>query len=243
MFPMCCCASKTNASVLFADDPSRDDRLGTSSAFAQQQAEAELRDPLGGFVPAQTPEVAVRVVDERVPQPGETFRITIQRSVGQNIGLDTDLIDDESVVVVAIKPGVFQMWNDAHLGRAVRLNDRITEVNGVRGNTNSMISTLKAEPIWNLELQRPREYKIELIRTKTPSLGLDLRYAPNGTSLLIRAIGEGPVQDWNIAHKNQQVSLHDRIVELNGTRGTPQQILEASVGIARMELTILHYGR
>lgn len=248
MFPMCCCASKKNESVVFANDPSSDETLAmTSSAMQQQIAEDEACDPMAGSAdeqrPAITPEVAGSSQEDGCePQPGETFSVTIPRSRNTNIGLDTDLIDDQSVMVVAIKSGVFQSWNDANPNRAIKLHDRIVEVNGVRDNTTVMINTLKQEAHWKLQVQRPKEFSIELMRTKTPSLGLDLRYAPNGTSLLIRDIGEGPVLDWNTANPDRKVCKHDRIIELNGTRGTPQQILEASVGISQMDITILHYG-
>jgi len=47
-------------------------------------------------------------------------------------------------------------------------------------------------------------------------LGLDLDYAPNGMSLLIRRVKDGKVREWNNANADQAVQDSDRIVEVNG---------------------------
>jgi len=173
---------------------------------------------------------------------GSEFRVQIERTLDELIGLDIDLIDGISAVVVDVKAGAVHKWNEAHHDSKIQVNDRIVEVNGVRSDANSIVSKLKRDTVWNLVLQRPSEFRVTINRASAPSLGMDLRYAPNGTSLMITAVGDGPMQEWNNANKNVTVKKYDRIIELNGTRGTPQRLLQASEGVEKLDMVIVHYG-
>jgi len=173
---------------------------------------------------------------------GSEFRVQIERSANELIGLDIDLIDGVSAVVVDVKEGAVFKWNERHPDSKIQVNDRIVEVNGVRNDANAIVSKLKRDTVWNLLLQRPSEMRVTINRANAPSLGMDLRYAPNGTSLMITAVGEGPMQDWNVANKSVTVQKYDRIIELNGIRGTPQRLLQASEGVEKLDMVIVHYG-
>lgn len=175
--------------------------------------------------------------------PGSVFAATIVRSEEDPIGLDIDLIDGISAVVVDIKEGAVKSWNEKNPEHALQVNDRIVEVNGQRREANSMVSRLKSDTTWAVQVQRPVEFAVSISRADTPSLGMDLRYAPNGTTLMITQVGEGPMQEWNKKHPDKAVCKHDRIIQLNKVRGTPTQLLQASEDSETLNMIVIHYPK
>jgi len=175
------------------------------------------------------------------PGPGSTFSATIRRNPSEPIGLDIDLIDGLSAVVVDIKEGAIKSWNERNPELALRLNDRVVDVNGSRGDANNLVTRLKSDTTWVLQVQRPSEFPVSINRADAPSLGMDLRYAPNGTTLMITQVGDGPMQDWNRQHPEKVVHRHDRIIQLNGVRGSPHDLLQASEDAETLDLVIVHY--
>eukprot|EP00443_Scrippsiella_acuminata_P025496 CAMPEP_0115347018 /NCGR_PEP_ID=MMETSP0270-20121206/94654_1 /TAXON_ID=71861 /ORGANISM="Scrippsiella trochoidea, Strain CCMP3099" /LENGTH=221 /DNA_ID=CAMNT_0002768907 /DNA_START=48 /DNA_END=713 /DNA_ORIENTATION=+ len=98
--------------------------------------------------------------------PGSTFSVTIVRSSSDPIGLDIDLIDGISAVVVDIKEGAVHSWNEKNPEIALKLNDRIIEVNGARLESNSIVSRLKSDTTWALQVQRPSEFAVSISRAE-----------------------------------------------------------------------------
>lgn len=169
------------------------------------------------------------------------FTVTITRSIGEAVGLDIDHIDGVSAVVVALKNGAILNWNDNNRDKEIKPGDRIIEVNGSRGDVQQLIAKLKTDLTWRLSVQRPVELNVTIHKANAPSLGLDLKYAPNSKSLLITDVANGPMQDWNNEHPDKVVKSFDRIVEINGARGKPQDLIQASDGKDTLEMVIAHY--
>lgn len=173
---------------------------------------------------------------------GSTYRLIIERCPAQMSGICFDVTDGVSLIVVSILPGSIQAWNDAHPESFhLEVNERIVEANGQGGNAGKMIFALKQNTTWDLLVQRPFEYSAVIHRHGSLSLGMELRYAPNGTTLLVSEVEDGPIHDWNVCSTTWQVRKFDRIVELNGVRGAAELLLEAAVGADRLELRVLHY--
>lgn len=173
--------------------------------------------------------------------PGSSFSVTVRRNTSEPIGLDIDLIDGFSAVVVDIKAGAIKTWNDQNRAHALRLNDRIVEVNGSKGDANNLVVRLKNDTTWVLTVQRPTEIPVSINRADAPSLGMDLRYAPNGTTLMITQVGEGPMHEWNKKNPATAVRRFDRIIQLNKVRGTPTELLQASEDVENLDLIVVHY--
>lgn len=103
------------------------------------------------------------------------------------------------------------------------------------------MAKLKSDMSWSLVVQRPSEFVVSITRADAPTIGMDLRYAPNGNTLMITRVGEGPMQEWNSKHPDKAVCKHDRIVQLNDVRGAPLQLLQASEGLETLHLIVIHY--
>lgn len=63
----------------------------------------------------------------------------------------------------------------------------------------------------------------------------------NGSTLLISELEEGPLKEWNAGSTSWKVQKLDRIVEINGVRGTSLQLLHAGMDNTTLDLCILHY--
>jgi len=254
MFTGCCCA-KDEAHNAPLDDSKIVQEMPRSEVVTMPEMPKAVAQETGTPSPSVIPPVpmmqplAVAAAPFKKEQgsltslygPGSTFSVTIVRSSSEPIGLDIDLIDGLSAVVVDVKEGAVQNWNERNPESALKLNDRIIEVNGARLESNSIVARLKSDTTWVLQVQRPSEFAVSISRADAPSLGMDLRYAPNGSTLMITQVGDGPMQDWNTAHPEKVVNKHDRIIQLNGVRGTPTSLLQASEDAENLSMVIVHY--
>merc|ERR1719330_426032 len=238
MFAACCCANdgsgagdRINDRALVQEFPKEDVPFPEAPKVLQGAGDSSAQDASSGKKENGTSEFG----------PGTTFTTTISRNEEEPIGLDIDLIDGISAVVVDIKDGAVKSWNEKNPAQAIRVNDRIVQVNGAKLEANALVANLKTETLWVLEVQRPVLFTVCISRADAPSLGMDLRYAPNGTTLMITQIGEGPMQDWNRAHPKEEVCRHDRIIQLNGVKGTPTMLLQASADSETLHMVILHF--
>lgn len=176
------------------------------------------------------------------PKAGDTFRVTMGRSADEPIGMDIDVADGVSAVVVGISGGAVLRWNEWRPELALQPNDRIVAVNGTGGNATALVLKLKSETSWDLIVQRPLELKISLPAggCEEPDLGLSLRAAKHSAMLLVTGVADGPIKEWNSRNPNSAVRQHDRILQLSGARGSPARLRGAQAASA-MEMLVLRY--
>jgi len=60
----------------------------------------------------------------------------------------------------------------------------------------------------------------------------------NDYSMIVKSINPGLIQRWNLQNPEQQVREQDHIVEVNGTRGSAEQLVNACRTQARLELLV-----
>jgi len=201
----------------------------TIVAMGSAQCSTCAEECLGG---SETPIVV------KVP----TFRTTVERALGEKIGLKLDALDRLGLVIIEIPPGAVKEWNDACPGdKNLQVNQRIVEVNGIVGDSAAMLAAMKQSTIWHLVVQRPVEIRAVIPRDDTKSLGMNLRYSTNSTSLLIAEVEDGPIQDWNDKSSADKIKPFDRIVEVNDTRGSVESLLEAGQLSDKLNMVVLHY--
>lgn len=170
------------------------------------------------------------------------FCVTVERAPAETIGINLDVTDGSALLIVDILPGAIQAWNDAHIGEmTLQVNDRIIEANGAVGDSDKLLTALKQNTTWHLAVQRPVEIRAVIVRDGANSLGMDLRYAPNGTSLMISQVDDGPIKEWNEKSANCQIKPLDRIIEVNGRRGSTRELLDSGKESDTLEIVILHY--
>eukprot|EP00929_Paragymnodinium_shiwhaense_P001918 TRINITY_DN102122_c0_g1_i1.p1 TRINITY_DN102122_c0_g1~~TRINITY_DN102122_c0_g1_i1.p1 ORF type:complete len:272 (-),score=76.98 TRINITY_DN102122_c0_g1_i1:167-982(-) len=226
-------ASKAEASgkavLKVVDDPVKPTAGPKEEPAKQQLQQQSLQSP------PQEPKCEEKATDaEKVAwkeHQQEEFEIALdlERELGKETGLDWDGSDGETLLVLAVRRGPFEDWNNAHDAKArVKHLDRIVEVNGISGNSPRMETTLKSCKNLRLRLRRPKEFIVQLDkagRGRTAKIGLDITHSAM-ESLHIKRVKEGLVNEWNSMHPELKVENGDRIIEVNKVRGDSQRLLE-----------------
>merc|ERR1740121_618992 len=101
---------------------------------------------------------------------------------------------------------------------------------------------MKQSATWSLVIQRPIQMQVTVTAEKAISLGLDLKYSPNGRSLLIdEVLADGGIKRWNEEHPDKQVKALDRVIQINGKVGTAKDLLDSAANKTCLDLVILRY--
>lgn len=83
---------------------------------------------------------------------------------------------------------------------------------------------------------RTRDFEVKVDKDGE-ELGLDVLHEDNET-LLISRIKDGPLQSWNASHPDFAVQQGDRIVEVNGKRGSSELLIDTIRGERALQLTV-----
>merc|ERR1712137_148963 len=133
-------------------------------------------------------------------------------------------------------------WNmDSSQDQQVLCGDRIIEVNGVRGNPQDLLPKLREETYLRMLIKRPVTVHVSGDTSESP-VGLVVIYVPDGSSLLIQNVKPGFVKDWNKANRGVAVGAHDRIIEVNGTKGAAVDMMALLQRQGTLDLTIWCYN-
>eukprot|EP00811_Abedinium_folium_P036753 NODE_9432_length_1424_cov_9.314572.p1 GENE.NODE_9432_length_1424_cov_9.314572~~NODE_9432_length_1424_cov_9.314572.p1 ORF type:complete len:290 (-),score=43.77 NODE_9432_length_1424_cov_9.314572:245-1114(-) len=170
--------------------------------------------------------------------------VNITRKSGCPLGLELDLVDGETLFVVAVR-------NDHAPG--MQPGDRIIEVRHVgdvagdmpagvrRGAAGLLRLLLLDESDLAVVVQRPTEACISLNVTGT-QLGIEVRHVVGGFNLVIASLGIGAVRDWNTRNPEVEVCCFDRIISVNGQSGLSTALVSALTGMDRVDIGLLRYG-
>merc|ERR1712129_658525 len=79
----------------------------------------------------------------------------------------------------------------------------------------------------NLTLRVSRAIEYEIKVCKKDTLGCHVTYDLNiGISLGVARVLEGPIQVWNDENPSKKVLVGDRIIAVNGVKGTTKDLIE-----------------
>jgi len=211
---------------------------GACCAVNESEALVEVKD-----TNENSPATALEAFEEASP----FFAVKLVRVKGVPIGLDVDVLDGVSLIVDKVKDGFVKSWNEENPLMAIQAHDRIIEVNGVRANAAALAAELHHTTVWDMTISRPKLVSVLIEHESKATFGVDLRPSRGGMALLIANIGEGFMQEWLLANPRASVHKHDRIVKINGIRGSSHRLLralhatESSEVSTVLELEVLHY--
>eukprot|EP00429_Kryptoperidinium_foliaceum_P042862 CAMPEP_0176119758 /NCGR_PEP_ID=MMETSP0120_2-20121206/60220_1 /TAXON_ID=160619 /ORGANISM="Kryptoperidinium foliaceum, Strain CCMP 1326" /LENGTH=179 /DNA_ID=CAMNT_0017454173 /DNA_START=45 /DNA_END=581 /DNA_ORIENTATION=- len=144
--------------------------------------------------------------------------IHLRREPHMPIGLDLDLVAGTYASVVRVLPeGVVKAHNDGtvDLDQVVQEGDAIFAANSARDDVELIMQRLWADSEIVLDVYRPTCVQV-CIPAGERALGLQLRYAADGRSLLVTGINSGRVADLSDEHPDREsVHVGDRIVQVN----------------------------
>mmetsp|Transcript_60921 Transcript_60921/g.113049 ORF Transcript_60921/g.113049 Transcript_60921/m.113049 type:complete len:737 (-) Transcript_60921:114-2324(-) len=129
------------------------------------------------------------------------------------------------VPINVVDRGPFFRWNEMHAHQSVCRGDHIMEVDGQSGTSEQLIAALDLGK-HRLSIRRYHEFAVKIHRPNGQGrLGLDITHWYY--SLQIRNVHNGPIQRWNAAvESDTRVLEGDCIVEVDGVRGTAEQLLQ-----------------
>jgi len=111
-------------------------------------------------------------------------------------------------------------------------------VNGKSGSSQLLIDTIRGERALQLTLRRLLEFIVVVQQPGNARLGLEVRQEER--SLRIQQVWDGPFKCWNDrAALDRQVRTGDFIVEVNGVRGTSDELLQAIHNRTCLQLQLL----
>mmetsp|Transcript_83923 Transcript_83923/g.260986 ORF Transcript_83923/g.260986 Transcript_83923/m.260986 type:complete len:225 (-) Transcript_83923:163-837(-) len=171
--------------------------------------------------------VKVKLRDEDYPEPPPVeFPINVAREKEDKVGLDLHLGDDVTLRVTGVQEGPF-------LDSALRPGDFIVSVNGLRGNSVDMVSKMKAERRLEIKVRKPVEFGAIMDMQKAGH-GLNLSAKLVHNCLLVVEVRQGAFQLWNASNPKQvPVRPRDRLVAIDGVRGTAEDLMAALRGAVR----------
>lgn len=162
--------------------------------------------------------------------PGFTFMAELQRhSLQDDFGIDL-FSDGEALEINSLRSGrhAAASYNDS-VKTSLQLQPGflVLSVNGVAGDARRMWSEWQSQTRVSCEICHPSCFPIHFERDGP--LGIDVIHSHTGVgvSLVLDGILDGPLALWNIANPDMTVRRLDRIVAVNGCRGTPPELKEA----------------
>mmetsp|Transcript_71883 Transcript_71883/g.211097 ORF Transcript_71883/g.211097 Transcript_71883/m.211097 type:complete len:137 (+) Transcript_71883:78-488(+) len=120
MFMKCCCAEDGGTEVTVEPVKGLQPGLPPKEPLGQDKGKA------GG---AQLPST-------------REFRITLLKGQDQKIGLDIAHTGSVFLKVKNVKDGLVKTWNQTNPDQAIKLNDMIVEVNGVKGSSEKLLTEI-----------------------------------------------------------------------------------------------------
>mmetsp|Transcript_70357 Transcript_70357/g.177329 ORF Transcript_70357/g.177329 Transcript_70357/m.177329 type:complete len:141 (-) Transcript_70357:36-458(-) len=82
-----------------------------------------------------------------------------------------------------------------------------------------------------------QEWTITLRKTPGSRLGVDVDLA-DGETLQVDTVNEGLVNDWNKANPSKEVRKDDRIISVNGVRGTATKLTDVCKSAEVLEMVV-----
>lgn len=118
------------------------------------------------------------------------FEVSIDKGSSSSIGLDVDKADGKTILVILVKPGPVEDYNQQALGEKVAKGDRIISVNGVQGSIPEMLAALTSNQCVTFKLKRVLEFYMTIHKSAAnEKLGIDVDHAA-GEYLKVVSVGK-----------------------------------------------------
>lgn len=191
---------------------------------------------------------ALQSIHNRFPQRSantarehEVFSVALSRKGSDLLGFDLDFTDGFSARLTKVETkGAVVEWNK-RCPQSLRVlqGDHIVAVNGKRGNARAIMQRLQSDEALDIEVHRPAQITIR-VNTARGGLGIDTNQAKNAKSLMItNVVSGGAIYAWNAANEDRVVEKYDRVVAVNGFRGSWKELSAKVRESQEQELVLL----
>jgi len=169
-----------------------------------------------------------------------TFSIGFEKLPDETLGIEVEMLDSETALILEIKGGAFLRWNKDNKSPTINIGDKIIEVNGVSGNSTHILEMLKSSSRLDLRVQRSKLVHVSL-DLDGRDLGLSIVAAPRSATVMVKTVLPGAISAWNETNWDEQVKEGDRIYMVNGKYQNLNKVLESLRKNDRLEMSIWTY--
>jgi len=159
----------------------------------------------------------------------EKFEVTLQKKdPTDKCGLQLDCNNEKTFEVVKVTEGLVKSYNDTVAeSKKIVPGHCVVGINGKSGM--EMLSELSTSKELKLMIAPTINFTVQLTKSGTQQLGMNLAYEEGCSSLLLNGFAAGGLLDTynKSAPQTQRVGVGDRIIEVNGVSGEPLKILDA----------------
>eukprot|EP00405_Crypthecodinium_cohnii_P052411 CAMPEP_0206601648 /NCGR_PEP_ID=MMETSP0325_2-20121206/46779_1 /ASSEMBLY_ACC=CAM_ASM_000347 /TAXON_ID=2866 /ORGANISM="Crypthecodinium cohnii, Strain Seligo" /LENGTH=236 /DNA_ID=CAMNT_0054113709 /DNA_START=169 /DNA_END=875 /DNA_ORIENTATION=- len=213
-----CCVADTESSF----DPAKT----TSYHHAQPDVE-EGYNPFGEFDGAGSQHPGSSQENRGSSPTSFEAQITFDKGLS---GWQLDSVDGNRLRILEVFPtGPVAEYNaSVEPERQIMPGDFVVEVNGMSKSALDMCRLMQSAGSVRLQVRRPEVFQTVSLPKGEGQIGLDLSYHPQGRSLIIRDLCEaGMIPTYNqSAARADQIHPGDYILAVNGTTGTPQELVK-----------------
>lgn len=152
------------------------------------------------------------------------------------MGLEASLTESGILRIDGVSPdGRAACWNESCLLEQQLIpGDRICAINGQQPPEGKHLYDYikKNGPCKTLTIQHAEHLHVEVVKTEGIKVGLGLGYCKKTwcAYLEVENLSPGLFANWNALQKEKTgedgVQIGDRIIEINGIRGTPDRLLD-----------------
>ena len=169
------------------------------------------------------------------------FEVVIPTKDFSTLGLEIDKTEPSRPMVMEIKEGAIQSFNEIYPGSGMQVYDVLTaldEAEGCEAIENKMTGELPEK--MTFRVKRPK--KVEIKFQKTGLMGLKLNYSTKSTGAIVESLdSSGLVGIWNSQHLSDAIGLQDRVIEFNGQVLTGQELVDRLKNESDIKITVLKY--
>lgn len=172
------------------------------------------------------------------PPKKRLYNARIERGGGL-LGLDLSPHDGMTLLVGKVKPGVVQQWSAARPAGApeVRRGDRILAVNGVSGDSEEILETMRASASLDITFSRLLEFHVCIERELDESLGLKFIADATGGVCAGEVVEQGLIDRVNeTSAADVEVRPGDRVVRMNGRALELKEFQETVDSLTKMDI-------
>lgn len=220
----CCCTDETEAEIKVPE-------VTREGVLLDEKQTTEAASGKATPAPAKEPIIS------------QIFEVDLDIGNEETCGIKADFTCDAFPIIREIT-GAAATWNNScTAGQEIKAYDQILKVDDEAATSDNVTEKLETKDKRKLKLTLKRPVQTEVVLRKPGQLGITINYKNSSMSIWIAALHEGLAAVWNTNNPDKAIAEHDRIIEVNGTKGQPRACVDQMRdGSDTMVLTILRYS-
>eukprot|EP00927_Polykrikos_kofoidii_P016001 TRINITY_DN1717_c0_g3_i1.p1 TRINITY_DN1717_c0_g3~~TRINITY_DN1717_c0_g3_i1.p1 ORF type:complete len:255 (-),score=57.13 TRINITY_DN1717_c0_g3_i1:233-997(-) len=176
------------------------------------------------------------------PSDDDVYLVEVERSDDDPVGLECIVGKSDELCVTSIDAGPFHEWNMMRAkAEQIWEGDRIVEINDIKNNSAAMLAAMSYILCVKIKFRRRKEFEVRIAKCGDP-LGIEIRCKKGHEGLLVISVDDGLVSEWNAANPTRQILEKDRIVEVDGIRGDPKELLKTAKASSDLTMKVVSFN-